>query len=62
LHQAIWAGHQGVVRLLVERGARLDLKDTIYQGTPLGWAIYGGREEIARYLRSRGAKTSDELP
>jgi ankyrin repeat protein len=53
LHQAVWAGHDAVVRLLVERGARLDIKDTIYEGTPLGWAEYGGRKEIAEYLRAR---------
>jgi len=55
LHQAALAGHDAVVRLLVEKGARLDIKDTIYQGTPLGWAMYGGRAEIADYLRARGA-------
>jgi ankyrin repeat protein len=54
LHQAVWSGHDAVVRLLVERGARLDLKDTIYEGTPLGWAEYGGRKEIAEYLRAKG--------
>jgi ankyrin repeat protein len=54
LHQAVWSGHKEVVRLLVERGARLDIKDTIYQGTPLGWARHGGRTEIADYLRARG--------
>ena len=56
LHQAILPGHLAVVRLLVERGARLDIKDTIYQGTPLGWAIYSGQAEIADYLRAHGAK------
>ena len=58
LHQAVLAGHANVVRLLVERGAKLDIKDTIYEGTPLGWAIYGGRTEIAEYLRARGAVNS----
>lgn len=48
-------GHPEVVRLLVERGARLDIRDTLYQGTPLGWAEYGGRAGIAAWLRSRGA-------
>ena len=56
LHQAVWQGHTDVVRLLVERGARLDIRDTIHQGTPLGWAVYGKREEIAAYLRSHGAE------
>jgi ankyrin repeat protein len=55
LHQAVWAGHLAVVRLLVECGARLDIEDTIYKGTPLGWATYGGRSEIAEYLRTQGA-------
>jgi ankyrin repeat protein len=56
LHQAVFAGHDAVVRLLVERGARLDIKDTVYQGTPLGWAEYGGQVEIAKYLRAHGAR------
>jgi ankyrin repeat protein len=51
LHQAVWAGHDAVVRMLVERGARLDIKDTIYEGTPLGWAEFGGHTGIAEYLR-----------
>lgn len=55
LHQAALAGHLGVVRLLAERGARLDLKDTVYHATPLGWAVHGGRTEVADYLRGRGA-------
>jgi ankyrin repeat protein len=55
LHQAAWAGHDAVVRMLVERGARLDIKDTIHEGTPLGWAEHGGRKEIAEYLRERAA-------
>ena len=37
-------------------GAKLDIRDTIYHGTPLGWAIYGGQSEIEKYLRARGAK------
>ncbi|MEO8564207.1 MAG: hypothetical protein ABI601_19155 [bacterium] len=36
-------------------GARLDIEDTIYFGTPLGWALHGGRAEIAAYLREKGA-------
>jgi ankyrin repeat protein len=55
LHQAAIAGHEAVVRLLVERGAKLDIKDTVFEGTPLGWAEYGGRTELADYLRQSGA-------
>ncbi len=53
LHQAALAGHLEVVRLLVERGARLDIGDTIHQGTPLTWAEYGKQPKIAEYLKSR---------
>jgi ankyrin repeat protein len=53
LHQAALAGHEETVRLLVERNARLDLKDTIWQGTPEGWASHGGKTQIANYLRAR---------
>jgi len=56
LHQAAGAGHEAVVRLLVERGARLDMKDILWQGTPAGWAEYGGKNEIAAYLREEEAK------
>jgi peptide-methionine (S)-S-oxide reductase len=55
LHQAVWNDHGHVVRLLVERGARLDLRDRLYDGTPLDWATYGKREALAAYLRERDA-------
>ena len=54
-HQAVWSNHLEAVQLLVARGARLDITDTIYGGTPLDWALYGGRTEIADYLRSSGS-------
>jgi ankyrin repeat protein len=50
LHQAALGGHEAVVRLLVRRGARLDIRDKIYGGTPLGWAIHGGKTEVEQYL------------
>jgi peptide-methionine (S)-S-oxide reductase len=53
LHQAVWGNHFDVVRLLVEHGARLDLRDRLYDGTPLDWALHGERTEIADYLRDR---------
>ena len=56
LHHAALADHEDVVRLLVERGARLDIRDTIYSGTPLDWAVYGGKTAIAEYLREHGAR------
>jgi hypothetical protein len=53
LHQAALTGHFDVVRLLVERGAQLDLKDIQYDGTAADWAEHAGRDEIAGYLRSQ---------
>jgi Ankyrin repeats (many copies) len=58
LHQAVLGGHEAVVRLLVAHGARLDIRDTIWHGTPLGWAIHGGgkdKAQMAECLRSLGA-------
>lgn len=53
LHQAALGGHLETVRLLVERGARLDLKDKIYESTPLGWAMHAEQKDVADYLRNR---------
>lgn len=55
LHQAIAAGHLDVVKLLIDRGARVDIKDTIHHGTPLGWANYCNQPVIAEYLKTLGA-------
>jgi hypothetical protein len=55
LHQAAGGGHDGVVRLLVERGARLDLKDILWQGTPADWARHADKTEIEAYLRGQMA-------
>jgi ankyrin repeat protein len=58
LHQAVLGGHETVARLLVACGARLDIPDTIWGSTPLGWALHGGGKAQARMaecLRSLGA-------
>jgi ankyrin repeat protein len=55
LHQAVFGGHSALVEMLVQRGARLDIKDRIYGGTPLDWALHAQRQELASYLRSCGA-------
>ena len=52
LHQAALAGHEQIVQLLVERGARTDIKDIHYNSTPLGWAEHAGNAQIAEYLRA----------
>ncbi len=55
MHSAVASGHLEVVRLLAEHGARLDVRDRMYDSTPLGWAEYLGKSEIADFLRSRNA-------
>lgn len=55
LHQAIAAGHLDVVKILIERGARVDIADTIYQGRALGWARYCDQPKIAEFLQMHGA-------
>ncbi len=50
LHEAAGAGHEAVVRLLVERGARVDLTDVLWHGTPAGWARHAGYIKLAEYL------------
>lgn len=52
LHQAALAGHLDVVRLLVERSAKRDLRDTLFQSTPLDWALYHHQHGTAAYLKS----------
>lgn len=53
LHEAASAGHEEVVQLLVQRGAKLDLKDTVWQGTPVDWAKHEKRAAIESFLRSK---------
>jgi ankyrin repeat protein len=55
LHQAVCANHLNVVKVLVERGARPDMRDTLYEGTALGWALHCQKPAIADYLRAKGA-------
>ena len=56
LHHAAGGGHEEVVRLLVERGARLDLKDVLWHATPADWAAHEGKTEIEAYLRAKAKK------
>jgi peptide-methionine (S)-S-oxide reductase len=64
VHHAVWSGNGDAVRVLVEAGADLTRRDTLYGGTPLGWAMHGEETDAARveqyreivaYLRAHGA-------
>jgi len=52
LHQAAGYGYLELVRLLVERGAKLDWRDTMWQATPVEWAKHEGRKEVEEFLSS----------
>jgi len=41
--------------LLIDAGARLDVRDNLLRSTPLGWACRWGRVELVRLLLARGA-------
>jgi hypothetical protein len=59
LHQAAGAGHESVVRLLVERGARLDRKDILWHATPVEWAAHEGKSQVVAYLRAAEASRAE---
>ena len=41
--------------MLIDHGARLDIRDDLLQSTPLGWACRWGRVEIVKLFLARGA-------
>jgi hypothetical protein len=71
LHWASYAGHARVVKTLLRWNPPLDVTDKRFDGTPLGWALYGWFEKgsranhngyyevVARLVRA-GATVKDE--
>ena len=52
LHQAAGNGHLDVVKLLIAHGAKTDVKDILFGGTPAGWANYAGHKDVESYLKT----------
>jgi len=50
LHHAVASGSVDAVKVLVEAGAALDVRDRAYDGTPLEWAEYLEKTDVAAYL------------
>ena len=55
LHQAALDGELALMELLVARGARLDTRDTLWEGTPLAWARHSGNAAAVAWLEERSA-------
>jgi ankyrin repeat protein len=45
--------------LLLDAGARLDVRDDLLRSTPLGWACRWGRLELVKLLTERGADAAE---
>jgi len=61
LHQAAGAGDGEMVQLLVERGARVDMKDVLWHATPAEWARHEGKSQVEAYLRGAEASAADAM-
>jgi len=53
LHQAALHDDVPMLTLLLDRGARADIKDTLWDSTPLGWAVHQHKRRAEAYLRER---------
>jgi ankyrin repeat protein len=51
LHQAAINNDIAMLRLLCERGAELNVHDTLWNATPLNWAVHNKKTEVEAYLR-----------
>ena len=58
LHQAAVNDDPALVELLLARGARADLRDTLWDGTPLGWAIHEHKPAARAALERCSARVS----
>lgn len=50
LHAACYYGDVKLVEALMNRGGKIELHDTWYSATPLGWAAFGDRDKVCRLL------------
>ena len=55
LHWAAWYGHDKVVKLLLDRGAKTDIVDTLNGITALHYAAANGHDKVVELLLDRGA-------
>lgn len=58
LHQAVANDDPAMIALLLARGARQDVKDTLWRGTPAGWAAHLGHAAAAAALQPPGHRAN----
>jgi ankyrin repeat protein len=46
--------------MLIDHGARVDLRDDLLKSTPLGWACRWGQRELVELLIHRGAPVREK--
>lgn len=54
-------GHLEVVKLLLERGANVNVSDRFYNATPITWALNKDHLEIVMFLLEKGAQNSPRV-
>lgn len=52
LHQAVLTDDPELIALLLAHGARRDVRDTVWDGTPLDWAIHEGCQRARTFLEA----------
>lgn len=61
MHAASYYGDVRLVEALILRGGNVELNDTWYSATPLGWAAFGDKDKVVRLLVQKyGANTKAE--
>lgn len=56
LHQAALHQNIEIMEMLIAHGARLDVSDRLWGGTPLGWSIHEGKTASQTFLEKKAAE------
>ncbi len=62
LHQAALDGNLDLISLLVARGAPTDIRDTLWDGTPVGWAEHAGQTAAVELLERLTSGSGPDQP
>src|SRR5579864_7573859 len=60
LYLAAMNGHEEVVRFLVDKGARTDVKDTFYKASILDFVLQRKHFDVAKTLITKGTGSPDD--